>query len=134
MALDEQEEVQIALALSLFQSEVSLANGRNLSYASPFAPFHCWDGTATHITGIVCPKQDEPKAFHLRPSVGTWMLPLPKGPKPLIMPTQADLIDLSAVGVKSDADLPNLSITEEPKITEASSLVSSRQGAVCCGA
>jgi hypothetical protein len=144
LELDEEENMQIVLALSRFQAEVSAATGSSLPEASPFAPFHCWQGVASsdsqleHVTGMVF-TQKQPEPFYLRPSVGTWMQPLPRAMKPQCVPAE-DLIDLSPVqlekptSVESTSDLPEPDAHVEQKAADGSGLVSSRHGAVCCGA
>jgi len=74
MELDEESDLQIALALSRFQADVAEAHGRSLPDASPFQPFHCWNG-AEHVTGMVCVDKDADRPIQHMPSVATWMIP-----------------------------------------------------------
>lgn len=136
MQLDEEEDVRIALALSQFQYEASQSHGHNLPEASPFAPFHCWENgecpnqQCTHVTGVVCHTvypSTTPQPFQLRPSVGTWLQPLPK-------PLQCEHNGLSNGAISSESDSIAPCTDMEQKVVELKSLVSSRPGAVRCGA
>merc|ERR1712070_1369465 len=124
MQLDEEEDMNMALALSQFQFEASQSNGRNLPEASPFAPFHCWEDCpnqeSTHVTGVVCRgdgPSDTSKQFHLRPSVGTWLQPLPK-------PIESPHYSLPIVTSSKECDLIGNGTDVEPKVVEPTSLVS----------
>jgi len=68
MEFEEEESFQIALALSQFEAEVRQAHQQD------------------------CP-QDSGKVFHLQPSVGTWMLPLPKARRSPSPPLHANSTD-----------------------------------------
>jgi len=137
--LDEEENVQIALALSKFQAEASEANGHHLPAASPFLPFHCWEDSTSseepcvHITGMVCPQQEPTTPFHLRPSVGTWMQPLCKATKAPSSPHLATP-DPCMDTASEITSLNACANVENTKIVEARTLTSSRKGAVRCGA
>jgi hypothetical protein len=140
MQLDEEEDMEIALALSRFQAEASQRTGCNLPHASPFAEFHCWeessDQVCTHITGMVCQPQRS-KAFHLKPSVGTWMLAHPQRVSRIICNEESKALGRYVApheNVSSEMDLIDLSSTMTPKVVQSCSIVSSRTGAVRCGA
>mmetsp|Transcript_109163 Transcript_109163/g.172503 ORF Transcript_109163/g.172503 Transcript_109163/m.172503 type:complete len:312 (-) Transcript_109163:170-1105(-) len=79
---DESEDVQLALALSKFEAEISGCNGGDLPDESPFKEFQWWESSSGPADACAVMEASHPNigesCVHLLPSVGTWMLPKPR--------------------------------------------------------
>jgi hypothetical protein len=78
---DENEDVQLALALSQFEAEISACNGGELPEDSQFKAYQWWDGTPAGTDSPRTLTKEVDLAFQMRPSVGTWIVHLPRNPR-----------------------------------------------------
>jgi len=133
---DEQEDMLLALTLSTFQAEHADAPQQNafLDFGEVEVPADFWDDVPKPT-----PVYKEPISWHLKASVGTWHRPLRVGGSTICAEIakvgMPELVVASDASPETTIELPVLPWFAEAKFPdEPTGIVSSRPGAVRCGA
>lgn len=129
--MDEGEDLEIALQLSKLQAEGSMRSRRILdAFQDANVPHAFWDDVAP----LAVQEPDASTSWRLKPSVGTWLMPLKVAPALEAASIAAEIDPSANIEGVAAIELPTVPSAVMPKAFESEGFVSSRHGAVRCGA